>query len=147
MIMPVKLDAIPGLVPVIYNDIKTMVNYYRNGLPDLANGDSDATSAWVSVSEILNLIADNNANGIRIYYGRHDINGTVYPGKHNVILVATRDVVEPSKPIPEQSDDLLNFDATAGPVNSVSVSYDYDGMGDDQIPLCPPRCPLRPVFP
>jgi hypothetical protein len=140
--MPVKLDFEPDgvhhVVPIVFSDILTMVQYYRSTLPN------ETKSAWVSASEVLKLLADNNGNGIRIYYGRHAQNSPIYANQHNVILVATRDTVNPDNPACENSDDLLNYSATPEkPANSVVVSYNYSGNGDDAIPLCPPRCPLK----
>jgi hypothetical protein len=98
----------------------------------------DTVSAWVSVSEVLSLVAENNANGIRIYYGRHNDDDPKYPNRHNVILVATRDKSNPENPTTEESEDLLNEDEDNGIVNSVSLTF--AGVGDDTIPLCKPNC-------
>ena len=138
--MPTKLNAqfgseIPAH-PVLPGKIKEMTERYRTTCSK-----GDARSCWVSMSEVLQLIADNGANGIRIYYGRHgDNDGTEFKNKHNVILVATHDSVTPTKPTSENSADLLNaVETDAHPANSVIVSF--EGMGDDVIPLCPPHCP------
>ncbi|WDF77777.1 hypothetical protein PQ469_28225 [Mucilaginibacter sp. KACC 22773] len=137
--MPVKLNddlGAPGNQPIIPAAIKVMVDNYRSTMPA-----GDAKSAWVSISEVLELIAQNNANGIRIYYGRHGDDDADYPRKHNVILVATRDAIHPENPSPENSNDLLNYDANKGPVDSITLGR-FSGLGDDVIPLCPPHCPL-----
>jgi hypothetical protein len=145
--MPVKLDAhLPGHIdeqPIVYTAIKALIGNYTTNLPTLPNGDADATSGWVSVSELLSLIADNNANGIRIYYSRHPSNDANYPYHHGIVLVSTFDSVNPQAPTTYNSTDLLNIDTESGPVNSVSFSGDgaYTGDGDDAIPLCPPACP------
>jgi len=143
--MPVKLNFDPDnshpLIPVVYEEITRMVGYYRATMPATDN----TKSCWVSLNEIMALITDNKANGIRIYYGRHDNNDPNYPdysGRHNVILVSTYDAVSPINPTTQNSIDLLNYDATKGPVASVS----YSGLGGDAIPLCPPRCPISSVL-
>jgi hypothetical protein len=137
--MPVKLDAHPGgkmgAQPIVYADIVTLIKNYKDNMP--ATPQPDATSAWVSIYELFSLISDNAANGIRIYYGRHDPKDAKYPNEHGVVLVATRDTVNPQAPTTGNSVDLLNYTAANGPVNSVS----YSGDGDDAIPLCPPNCP------
>jgi hypothetical protein len=136
--MPVRLDekfGKFGAEPVVLAEIMEMTALYRK---DMRAG--DALSCWVSVAEVLQLIADNNGNGIRLYYGRHgDKEGPDFKGKHNIILVSTRDTTNPGSPTSENSVDLLNELAKKGPVNSVTVSF--EGMGDDVIPLCPPHCP------
>jgi hypothetical protein len=131
--MPVKLNLEPqdpslglDLVPTPLSQVKAMVKNYRQNSPA-----DETTSAWVSVKEIQALISDNHANGIRIYYGRHDASG-IYPNMHNVILVATIDSNNPLNPTPEYSADQLSD------VNTATFAQ----AGDDAIPLCPPRCPL-----
>ena len=136
--MPVRLDKNSGELgahPIVLAKIKEMTDRYRSNI-----NECDAKSCWVSMAEVLQLIADNNANGIRIYYGRH-AHGEAdeFKDKHNVILVATRDTTDPHDPTSENSVDLLNEFVGNGPVNSVTVSF--SGMGDDVIPLCPPHCP------
>jgi len=138
--MPVKLHlkGSPNL-PTAAAAIKEMHAYYKETMTP-----GDATSAWVTLEEINALIKDNTINGvapngIRILYGRHKLStlhtlGFEYKDKHNVILVATHDE-NIEKPQTESSQDLLGKD------NFVSVSLPYAGMGDDSIPLCPPRCP------
>ena len=137
--MPIKLDFKPegvenqGDAPIIKTEILAMMkNYKENRGPD------QTISAWVSVSELLSLVADNNANGIRIYYGRHDDEDPIYPGQHNVILVATRDIINPDTPTTINSTDLLNDAIALGKINS--VSFTFSGVGDDTIPLCKPNC-------
>jgi|GEM_PF-6127956 len=144
--MPIKLDYNPDgtfpAVPIVYEEILRMTKLYKAGLP--ADFD-DARSAWVSVDELKALINDNEgANGIRIYYGRYEKDSDIYQGQHNVILVATKDSETPDHPTPAKSDDQLNYDKHKGDVNSISyTSGSYTGMGDDTIPLCPPRCPPK----
>lgn len=135
--MPVRLDYDPDgkrpLVPIIYAEIVTMVGNYRNAV----TGTDGIKSCWVSANELMALISQNKASGVRIYYGRHPEDGKPYAGKHNVILVSTYDNVTPQDPTTENSIDLLNYTPQTGPVNTVS----YSGEGGDAIPLCPPRCP------
>ena len=147
--MPIKLDKNPtGIVPAVpvaLQEILNMRKYYKDSLPA---GSNDAISAWVSTAEIEALLKDNkinsiSPNGIRIYYGRHDKStipsaGVEYKDRHNVILVATFD----SNPVPktETSIDLLKEGSSTEEANSVSYNSSYAGMGDDTIPLCPPRC-------
>ncbi len=138
--MPVKLDAEiegkTGVLPIIYTEIKTMVDHYHNTL----GRKDDTKSGWVSVNELMALISDNKANGIRIYYGRHDDNDPLHKGRHNIILVSTFDATNPQNPTSQTSVNLLNYTAAAGPTNSVT----YTGLGGDAIPLCPPACPPGP---
>jgi hypothetical protein len=145
--MPLSLDQEPKkaapMVPVVFSEIKKMTDKYRRENP------GDTRSAWVSVAEVSALIADNNANGIRIYFGRHADDAPESPGKLNVTLVATRDVKNPTSPGPATSKSLL--DETAKPPAKASsvitlVQYmypngDFENMGDDAIPLCPDHCP------
>jgi len=136
--MPVKLDFGPegqqGGEPIIKTQIQKMIKRYEDKTLTC-----DTVSAWVSVSEVLQLIADNNANGIRIYYGRHDENDLPdFANRHNVILVATRDSTNPEKPTFKNSDDLLNDEPLKGSINSVSGTF--ASVGDDTIPLCKPNC-------
>ena len=140
--MPVKLrDRVSPNLPTTDAAIKEMHAYYKETMKP-----GDATSAWVTLDEIEALIKDNTINGvvptgIRILYGRHkqstkEALGYEYKDKHNVILVATH-ASTADTPTTEASQDLL------GDENFVSVSLPYRGMGDDSIPLCPPRCPNK----
>ncbi len=110
-------------------------------------GIKDAKSAWVSRKELEALLNDNNADGMRIYYGCHfestgDFNPHLdYHGLHNLILVATKDKRDPENPKYEHSEDQLRVSENPQEANSVIFSGEYDGMGDDMLPLCPPRCP------
>ena len=139
--MPVLVTTTPGpdAVPVSMKEIKEMHDNYVNGLnsPHL----NDATSAWVSVNEVLALIADNNGStGIRIYYGRY-LPGTIIGGKdysnmHGVILVSTKHTDINQDPTIDNSNDMLT-------PNVSYVSYsNYGGQGDDNIPTKPPHIAL-----
>lgn len=138
--MPIRLDErITPDLPTADDLIKEMHAYYKQ---DMRAG--DATSAWVTIAEIQALIKDNTVNGkapngIRILYGRHKRStkaalGYEYKDLHNVILIATFDLNADS-PHTENSHDLLSAQ------HSATFSPPYQGMGDDSIPLCPPRCP------
>ncbi|WP_439695112.1 hypothetical protein ACFGVS_18650 [Mucilaginibacter sp. AW1-7] len=112
-----------------------MKDKFESTLPP---GSRETRSGWVSSKEVAALLADNLANGIRIYLGRHEDDDVEYPGQLNMILVATVDKVNPDNPTTFNSVDQLNVNAVAGLVNTVS----YTGMGDDRVPLCPPNCPV-----
>ena len=137
--MSVKLDfEIPAFMPAVqtpYSEIEKMRAKYETSLPPLSK---ETRSGWVSAKEVSALLADNLANGIRIYLGRHEDNDLEYPGQINMILVATVDSVSLDNPTTQNSKDQLNQSAVAGPINTVS----YTGMGDDRVPLCPPNCPI-----
>jgi hypothetical protein len=99
----------------------------------------EATSAWVSRKDLEALLHDNKANGLRIYYGCHHESTNSDPqkdlhGLHNVILVATKDDVDPENPTLQNSKDQLK---EGQPISSA----DYTGSGGDTLPLCPPNCP------
>jgi len=124
--------------PIDYEEILKMVGHYRE---DLREGDT--TSAWVSIYQLMSLISDNKANGIRIYFGRHAEDDKFFPGQHNLIFVATRDVKNPENPTTENSVDLLDKNKKAAGLAEGSVSY--AGLGAEKIPLCPPHCPTTPI--
>lgn len=107
----------------------------------------EVQSAWVSKKELLALLEDNKANGLRIHYGCHHESTHKdpkmdYHGLHNVILVATLDSVNPDNPTMKNSVDQLK-DATKDehPKHMLQTTGDYAGKGGDLIPLCPPNCP------
>ncbi|MDQ2718566.1 MAG: hypothetical protein M3Z26_02210 [Bacteroidota bacterium] len=106
----------------------------------------EASSTWVSRKELESLLNDNNANGLRLYYGchhesTHNDPQKDYHGLHNIILVATKDDVDTENPTVENSKDQLN-DIEQKPVakNEMAVQS-YAGSGGDMLPLCPPNCP------
>lgn len=106
----------------------------------------DAASTWVSRKELEQLLNDNNANGLRMYYGCHHESTSTNPDKdyrglHNIILVATKDDVNPEKPTLENSKDQLNNIESNGWDSNTSASQNYSGSGADLFPLCPPSCP------
>ena len=140
--MPIKLDFPgdePGATPIVKAEIQKLIgNYVRDMRP------GDTRSAWVSAEEISALLKDNDADGIRIYYGRHKKDDKLFPDQHNVILVATKNSKPGSVPCYRSSVDQLNEFKSNGPVNSVTFNFhhgDYVGRGDDAIPLCPQNCP------
>ncbi|QEC67875.1 hypothetical protein FRZ67_11405 [Panacibacter ginsenosidivorans] len=63
---------------------------------------------WFSVEDIMTLIKDNKANGIKIYLGRYDNDHPYYAGHLTVALVATRDEMTPDKPTQRHSVDMLD---------------------------------------
>ena len=109
----------------------------------------EVQSAWVSKKELLALLEDNNANGLRIHYGCHHESThkdpkADYRGLHNVILVATIDSVNPDNPTTENSVDQLKEAKNPEDANSItsttSISGSYSGNAGDLVPLCPPQC-------
>jgi hypothetical protein len=107
----------------------------------------EVQSAWVSKKELLALLEDNKANGLRIHYGCHHESTHKdpkldYHGLHNVILVATLDSVHPDNPTMKNSVDQLKDEATEEQSkNLLQTTGVYAGKGGDLIPLCPPNCP------
>ena len=107
----------------------------------------EVQSAWVSKKELLALLEDNKANGLRIHYGCHHENTHEdprqdYHGLHNVILVATVDSVNPDNPTLKNSvDQLKNTAKDEQPKSAAQIAGSYKGKGGDLIPLCPPNCP------
>ncbi len=100
----------------------------------------EAKSVWVSKKELLALLEDNKANGLRIHFGCHHESTNKDPkadmhGLHTVILVATVDNVNPENPSTENSVDQLKEGTTLG-----DSSDSYGGSGGDGLPACPPTC-------
>jgi hypothetical protein len=100
----------------------------------------EAKSVWVSKKELLALLEDNKANGLRIHFGCHHESTHEDPkadmhGLHTVILVATVDNVNPENPSTENSVDQLKESTTSG-----DSSDSYGGSGGDGLPACPPTC-------
>ncbi|HTI07591.1 MAG TPA: hypothetical protein VL832_03510 [Puia sp.] len=116
--------------PMPPSEINRMVQNYKDTMTD-----DDTQSVWFTVSSLMALINDNQATGIRIHYGRHDKDHPSFPGRHNVILVATRDTVTPGNPCCETSPDLLDPDKDTNPGDG-----SFRGVGMDMGPMCPPRC-------
>jgi hypothetical protein len=130
--IPEKSSKAPNHTrPVTPKEINRLVKNYKDTMAD-----DDTRSAWFSIYELMALISDNKGNGVRIYYGRHDKDHKLYPKRHNVILVATRDADNPENPSSENSHDLLDPNVNGVGANPAS----YKGMGLDMGPLCPPRC-------
>jgi len=107
-----------------FNDLKK--NYQ-----DLAPSNK-TISGWVSLMEIVKLVSENNANGVRIYFGRYADDEQPYPGQNTVMLVATRGNADPTT---ADSKDVLTQGAT------ILVGDSFEGLPGDVIPLCPPACP------
>ncbi|MEP6950663.1 MAG: hypothetical protein ABI863_15365 [Ginsengibacter sp.] len=107
----------------------------------------EVESAWISKKELLALLEDNKANGLRIHYGCHHESTHKdpkldYHGLHNVILVATLDSVNPDNPTMQNSVDQLKDTAKdEHPMSTLQTTGAYTGKGGDLIPLCPPNCP------
>lgn len=119
-----------SMKPIGYKEIEKMIQDYEDGIKN------DTTSAWVSIYDLLALISDNKANGIRLYFGRHSKDDTKYPGQHNVIFVATRDEKDFQHPTTQNSFDLLDRNKV-----ELTERESYEGQGGDAIPLCKPNCP------
>jgi hypothetical protein len=119
-----------SMKPIGYKEIERMIGDYQDGISN------DTTSAWVSIYDLMALISDNKANGIRLYFGRHPKDDAQYPGRHNVIFVATRDTTDFENPTTQNSVDLLNKDKV-----EVTERESFEGQGGDAIPLCKPNCP------
>jgi len=124
---------------------KTSTENLRKKFPGKP-GIEEASSAWVSRKDLDALLNANNADGLRIYYGCYleSINsntGIDYIGLHNLILVATKDSVDPQNPSTQTSvDQLVDSEVPA-------TSAGYTGMAATDIDLCPPVCPPPPPPP
>jgi hypothetical protein len=106
----------------------------------------EVQSAWISKKELLALLEDNDANGLRIHYGCHHESTHKdprkdYHGLHNVILVATVDSINPENPTIKNSVDQLKDAGAKQPKSLAKTKGAYTGKGGDLIPLCPPNCP------
>lgn len=146
--MPIPLDFMgnpPRLAPIVKQEILKLIDHYRKDMRR-----NDTQSGWVSAEEILALINDNKADGIRIYFGRHKEKDEYYPDQLNVILVATKNSEPGAEATYKNSVDQLNEFKANGPVNSVTFNFpyqdytdsgEYRGRGADTIPLCPQNCP------
>ena len=155
--MSVKLiGPQPGAVenvPLPFEIIKGMVKNYSENLgktgTDILNAGSPSqlrsqpTSAWVSWHELQQLMEDNDANGIRIYFGQHTSFSAPagreadYKDLLTIILVATKDSQNPDMAQFNSSVDQLTVDADPAKASSVS----FAGQADDQFPICKPTCP------
>lgn len=152
--MPIKLTSSPKILggPTPKALIQQMVTSYKNNLK--AVGDviisskfplrlkkSQVSCAWISVAELNQLIADNKADGIRIYFGQHTAS-SLPTGKNDyedlisVIFVATQEKVTPANPSSLTSQDQLIDD-----LNSVTITGPFEGQGADKVPVCDPDCP------
>lgn len=94
---------------------------------------------WVSKKELIALLEDNNANGLRIHFGCHHESTDADPkknmlGLHNIILVATKDAANLDNPTAQNSLDQLKDATEAVSGNS------YTGNGGDHTTTCPPYC-------
>lgn len=106
----------------------------------------DAASTWVSRKDLETLLNNNNADGLRIYYGCHHASTNAdpkqdYNGLHNLIFVATKDSADAQNPTSQTSvDQLGDFDEDAQLLT-------YDGAAGTDIAICPPVCPPPPPPP
>jgi hypothetical protein len=143
--------------PVSKSEIIKMREEYENTLRKISTADlkkrfperpwiEEVSSAWISRKELEDLLNDNNANGLRIYYGCHHESTSKDPhedylGLHNVILVATKDSVNPKQPSIKNSKDQLQEGGIKISVSTEDGQGNYSGSGGDAVPLCPPNCP------
>ncbi len=140
-----------NLVPVPKEKITEMTTLYANTIwaqstanlqakhPEIP-GIQEAKSAWLSRKELNQLLDDNSADGLRIYYGCHNESTTSYNPDfpdmmwlHNVILVATKS--SNGDPTVQNSVDQLSEGSGALSAGA------FTGNGGDFIPICPPICP------
>ncbi|TFF33373.1 hypothetical protein [Mucilaginibacter psychrotolerans] len=115
--------------PIDYTDIERLKSNYQTKPPIF-----NTVSGWISIYELMALISDNKANGVRFYLSRHDEDDPTYPDQNTVVFVATLDSTNPGNPSTKYSKDLIDVKA------SVASDGSYTGMGSDMIPLCPPNC-------
>ncbi len=102
---------------------------------------------WVSVTELMQLITDNGANGIRVYFGQHTPHSeptgeSEYLDLITTIFVATRDNVHPSAPKYDNSEDLL-YESDDERANTIVVAGPFGGQALDKVPICNPTCPTK----
>lgn len=157
--MPIKLNESMGsFAPVVKTKIIAMIKEFRNHQRGICTqhlrsrfGSSrpnieDSNYALVTIKELQDFFADNpEANTVRIYFAAHDTPtqgeiGMELQGQMTTILVPALATFD-SQGRFAQVDDLLNENPEQGAVNSVSMNFVFNGMGDDQYPLCPPNCP------
>jgi hypothetical protein len=101
----------------------------------------ETKSAWVSKKELLALLEDNKANGLRIHFGCHHESTHKDPkkdmlGMHTVIFAATIDSMNPDNPTTENSVDQIDDNRT----KKLTDTGSYEGSGGDSLPTCPPQC-------
>lgn len=127
--MAIELDE-PGVTPMM--DPITLQRFRKLQQNYQTLDPSNKTiSGWVSLIELMKLVSDNNANGVRIYFGRYEDGEQPYPGQNTVMLVATRGKADPTT---ADSVDVLDEHATI-------LLGNFTGLPGDVIPLCPPACP------
>ena len=157
--MPIKLINDPlkfAGEPTPKAVVQEMVTKYKENLKDYGDKEikrmfparsnqSQGSCIWVSVSELIQLITDNGANGIRVYFGQHTKGSSAkkpdFEGLITTIFVATRDNVNPASPTYDNSEDLLNESDDETKANSVTIAGPFLGQADDRVPICNPRCP------
>jgi hypothetical protein len=156
--MPIKLTTTPlyGATPKVI--IQEMATAYQGALKKW--GDSEikrkypnrkcqeqSSCAWISVEELLKLIVQNRATGIRIYFGQHTKSSTPltnekeYEDLLSVIFVATRNPSNPDVEASLNDQDQLKESDIDDETSSVILTGQYEGNGADKIPICNPECP------
>src|SRR4051812_15797568 len=70
----------------------------------------DTECVWFNAKEIKQLLSQENVNGIRIYFVRHDgePDQKHLTNKKTVIIAATTDSSNPGAPQPETSNDIFD---------------------------------------
>lgn len=89
--------------------------------------ENETLSVWYAAEDIINLLKDNSATGLRIYIGRYNAQNETYPGKLTVMPAATYNVES------GDNNDLV-FDETETDINEEVLSALGHGL------VCPPRC-------
>jgi len=143
-------NGIP-LVPTQLSIVQKMVTEYSGKLRTMGaslmgmGAQKQSSSVWVSWAELQQFVSENNANGIRIYFGQHvdeSVGGTPeYKGMLTVILVSTKDAANPVNAQFDTSVDQLTESHIAANANSIAVAGPFTGQADDQFPICNPKCP------
>lgn len=119
-------------LPVDLEEMQGLSKRHRDKYPN------EPVSGWVSATELLNLIGNNDANGVRIYFGRQEATKEWPDGMLTVFLVATK--TEKNPPTCETSEDVVD------PQASANGTVFFVGLGDDRIPLCPPKCSIESII-
>lgn len=121
---------------------KLILNYQRTvkkirGDSDLASDydpNFDSNSVWFTRKAVEELFNENDADGLRVYFGVHDskIMDTEYDGQLMVVLVATKYI--DGKNV-DQLKDRDQEDENDGPIQG------GPGYGLNHGSVCPPNCP------
>ena len=81
-----------------HSELKTLIENYKN-----IKVRNDTKSVWFSAAEIQELLAQDNVNGIRVYFARHHATHSQYPNRETVLLVPTANQTNPQKPSTENT--------------------------------------------